>query len=68
MLNLASHERIRVLLEDAQAGLRAEVNPLAAIHGAGIMHWIFQFTAAGGFIFRWLSGRSLGQISVILMI
>lgn len=66
MLDFPGHERIRVLLEDAQAGARAKVNPLAAIHGTGIIRRVFEFAAAGSFEFRWRGDGSLSQISFIL--
>ena len=67
VFNLARHERIRALLEDAQAGLFAKVDPLAAIDGVGIIRGVFEFAAASSFIFRKWSDCSLVQISAILM-
>jgi len=51
VFDLAGHERIRILLEDAQAGARAEINSLAAIHGTRVFGGVVQFTSAGSFIF-----------------
>ncbi len=52
MLHLACHERIGILLEDAQTGTSAKIDSLAAIHGTGILRRVFELTSAGGFIFR----------------
>lgn len=68
MFHFARHERIGVLLEDAQAGAGAEIDSLAAIHGAGIICRVFEFASAGSFIFGWLSGCSLSQVSMILVV
>jgi hypothetical protein len=67
VFDFARHERIRALREDAQAGLSAKVNPLAAIDGVGIIRGVFEFAAASSFIFRKWSDCSLVQISAILM-
>jgi len=51
MFHFACHERIKILLEDAQTGARAEIDPLAAIDGAGIIRGACEFASAGSFIF-----------------
>lgn len=57
MFHFARHESIRVLLKDAQAGAGTEVDPLAAIGGAGVICQVFERAAAGRFVFRqWRSG------------
>jgi len=66
MLDLPGHEGVGILLEDAQTGTRAKVNPLTAIDGAGIIRRVFEFTAAGSFVFRWRGEGSLRQLSIIL--
>ena len=58
VFDFARHERIRVPLKGAQAGARAEIDPLAAIHGARIVGRVIQFASAGSFIFRKGGGRS----------
>ena len=50
--DFSRHKGFGVPLEDAQAGARAKVNPLAAVRGAGIIGRIFEFAAASGFILR----------------
>jgi len=67
MFHLAGHERIWVLLKDAQAGAYAEINPLFLIYGTGIIRWIFQLAATGGFEFRQRGCSYLSQGSVFLM-
>ena len=68
MFHFPGHEWIRVLLEDAQAGARAEVNSLAAIDGAGVFGGVVQFTSAGSFIFGQWDRSILCQILVILFV
>ena len=53
VFDLAGHEWIGVLLEDAQTGAGAEIDPLAAIHSARVFGRVFQSAATGGFIFGW---------------
>ena len=48
VLDLSRHKRMGIPLKDAQAGTGAEIDPLATIHGAGIVGWVFQFAFAGG--------------------
>ena len=68
VFDLAGHEWIGVLLEDAQTGAGAEIDPLAAIHGTRVFGGVVQFTSAGSFIF-WQWYRSiLCQILVILFV
>ena len=52
MLHFAGHERIRILLKDAQKGAGAEIDAFAAIDDAGVFGEVFQLAATGGFIFR----------------
>jgi hypothetical protein len=67
MFDFSRHKWIRVFLKNAQASAGAEIDPLTPIDGARIIGWVFEFTSAGGLIFRrW--GGGLGQILVILMI
>jgi len=66
MLDLSVHKGIGVLLESTQASPRAKVNPFTVIHGTRIIRGVFQFAAAGSFVFRWRSDGSLSQISFIL--
>jgi len=47
MFDFTCHKKIRVLLEGAQTSLCAEVNPLAAVDGAGKVLRIFEFSTAG---------------------
>jgi len=47
MFHLACHECFRVLLEGAQAGAGAEIDPIPSINGAGIPCGIVQVTTAG---------------------
>ena len=51
MFHFTRDKRIGVLFKDTQAGAGAEVDLLAAIVGARIIHWVFQFTSAGSFVF-----------------
>lgn len=67
MFHFARHEKIRILLEDTQAGVRAEIDSLAAIDGAGIFGRFFEFASAGRFVFGQWGGGSISQISVFLM-
>ena len=66
MLHLACHERIGILLENAQTGTSAKKDSFAAIHGAGIFRRVFEFTSAGGFVFRQWGGDRLSHISIFL--
>lgn len=50
VFDLASHKGVRVLLEDAHAGLLAKVNPLPLVDRAGVTSRVFQSSAASGFI------------------
>jgi hypothetical protein len=43
MFHFACHKWIRILLEDSQAGTRTKINPLAAINGAGVIGWVFEY-------------------------
>lgn len=52
MFDFACHEGIRVPLEGAKAGARAEIDTLAPIYGAGVISRVFQFAAASSLIFR----------------
>lgn len=52
VFDIPSHKGIGILLEGTQAGPCAEIDPLAAIYGAGIVGRVFQFAPAGGFMFR----------------
>ena len=61
MFHLARHERIGILLEDAQAGARAEIDSFSSIQGAGIIRGIFEFASAGRFEFGWWGGGSFSQ-------
>lgn len=63
MFYFASHERIRILLEDAQAGAGAEVDAFTSIHGAGIFGWIFEYPSAGSFIFGQWGASGFSQNS-----
>jgi len=67
MFHFPSHERIRILLEDTQAGAGAEINALAMIHGAGIVFGVFDDTSAGSFIFRRLRWCSENMSQVIVL-
>jgi len=51
MFHFASHERIRILLENAQTGLRAEIDSLASVDGAGVIRRVVELASAGGFTF-----------------
>ena len=51
MVDFSSHESIRVLFKDAQAGAGTEIDLLATIHGAGVFHRIFEFAATSGLVF-----------------
>jgi hypothetical protein len=51
VFNLSRHECVGVILENAQAGAGAEVDPLAAIFGAGIFGGVFDFSSTGGLVF-----------------
>ena len=61
MFHFTSHERIRILLKDAQTGAGAEINSFAAIDSAGIIFRVFEFASAGRFIFRCLGCDLYGQ-------
>ena len=68
MFHFARHERIRILLEDTQAGAGTEINSLTSIHGTRVFGGVVQFTSVGSFIF-WQWYRSiLCQILVILFV
>ncbi len=67
MFHLARNEWIRVLLENAQAGAGAEINPLAAIDNAGKVCRVFERASADSFIFRRWNGGSFSQSSIFLM-
>lgn len=67
MVHFARHERVRVLLEDAQAGAGAEVDPLLTIGGAGIVRRVLEFPPTDGFVFRSWNNVSLSQSSVFLV-
>jgi predicted small integral membrane protein len=68
MFNLACHERITILLKDAQAGTRAKVDLFTAILSAGILRWIFEFATTGGFVFGQWRICSFNQSSFFLLI
>jgi len=51
MFNLTSREKIRILLEDAQAGTAAEVDSLAALLGAGVICGVFEGASSRAFPF-----------------
>jgi len=66
MFHIASHEWIRVLFENAQAGAGAEIDTLIAIDGAGVICRVFEDASAGCFVFGRLScWDSLSQVSVL---
>jgi len=66
MFHFAGHERIGILLEDTQAGVRTKIDSFTLINGAGIIRGVFEFASAGGFIFReW--GGIISQSSVFLV-
>lgn len=67
MFHFARHERIRILLEDRQAGAGTEINSLTSIHGAGIIRGAFEFASAGSYVFGQWGGGSFSQILVSLM-
>ena len=52
VFDFSSHKGIGISLEGAQAGPCAEIDPLTAIDGAGIVRRVFEFAAASGFMFR----------------
>ena len=58
VLDFSRHKRIGIPFKGAQAGAGAEIDPLAAIQGAGINGRVFQFASAGGFMFRRWGGSS----------
>jgi hypothetical protein len=64
MFHFPSHERIRILLEDAQTGTGAEIDSLAAIHGAGIIYRIYEFAFAGSFVYWFRFNCSHGLLSL----
>ena len=66
IFHLDCHERIRILFKDAQAGAGAKIDALTAIHGAGIMHGVFQYAIAGSFIFGRFGICLLSQFSFSL--
>ena len=69
VFDFSCHEGIRVPLEGAQAGARAEIDTLAAILGADVIGRVFQFAAASSLIFRkWGGSGRLGQTSLILVL
>jgi hypothetical protein len=68
VFHFASHERIRILLEDAQAGVSTEIESPAAINGAWIIGWVFEFASAGSFVYEQWGGGSFSHISVFVMV
>lgn len=52
VFDFSSHKGIGIPLEGAQAGAGAEIDRLAAIHGAGVVSRGFQSATTSCFIFR----------------
>ena len=68
MFDFARHEKIRILLEDAQTGAGAEIDLLATIHSAGTIRGVCKLDFAGSFVFEQWGGGSFSQSSVVLMV